>query len=183
MLRGSYKICVFLQSVLCLTSTELDQNNTLGLFKPTRIPVNVNLSEAVSLSRQSSNVFPTEYKEDEILSHTTLLFLLRSKSPPSPSGVNKGRCSKWYANWKEKKKLYKSTRQPCISDTSHLKRKFLYLGWNSKWGLALPLWGYVRRFLHSDSTKPLQLQAARCGRTRRESFSRICLWIRLRQWT
>lgn len=45
--------------------------------------------------------FLLSVKEDEIFRHTTPLFLLRSKSPLGPSGVNKGRCSKWYANWKE----------------------------------------------------------------------------------
>lgn len=97
-----------------------------------------NVSEA-GLSMQRSNVLPADCKDDEIFSRTTLLFLLRSKSPLRPSGVNKGRCSKWYANWKKKKKkknLYKSTSLLCISDTSHLKRKRLCLGWNSKCGLA-----------------------------------------------
>lgn len=78
--------------------------------------------------------FLLSVKEDEIFRHTTPLFLLRSKSPLGPSGVNKGRCSKWYANWKEgegRKKRgepRKSTRQPRISDTSHLERKFQCLG-------------------------------------------------------
>lgn len=77
----------------------------------------------VFLSKHSPNVFPAESKEDELLRHTTLPFLLRSKSPLRPSGVNKGRCSKWYANWKEKKKKkLKSTRQPCISEI--LKENF-----------------------------------------------------------
>lgn len=103
-----------------------DLMNTLGLFKPTRICVNLNLSEApisVSLSRQSSNVFPAECKEDEILSHTTLLFLLRSKSPLRPSGVNKGRCSKWYANWKKKKKNSTNQLASPVFPTLHILKE------------------------------------------------------------
>lgn len=118
-----------------------DLMNTLGLFKSNQYPCEPEPQvKRVSLSKRSSNVLPAECEEDEIFRHTTPLFLLRSKSPFGPSGVNKGRCSKWYANWKEggkKKKLHKSTRQPRISDTSHLKRKFQYWGWNSEWGLAL----------------------------------------------
>lgn len=113
----------------------------------------------VWLSKHGANVFPAEFKEDEILRRTTLLFLLRSKSPLRPSGVNKGRCSKWYANWKKKKQLHKSTRRPCISDTSHPKRKFGYLGWNSKWGRALPVCWFQR----CDGTKPVWLHVDRSG--------------------
>lgn len=113
----------------------------------------------VWLSKHGANVFPAEFKEDEILRRTTLLFLLRSKSPLRPSGVNKGRCSKWYANWKKKKKkqLHKSTRRPRVSDTSHPKRKFRYLGWNSKWGRAQPVCWFQR----CDGTKPVWLHVDR----------------------
>lgn len=50
--------------------------------------------EPVWLSKHGSNVLPAEFKEAGILRRTTLLFLLRSKSPLGPSGVNKGRCRK-----------------------------------------------------------------------------------------
>lgn len=80
----------------------------------------------VWLSKHGANVFPAEFKEDVILRRTTLLFLLRSKSPLRPSGVNKGRCSKWYANWKKKKKS-SSTNQlagPAFPTLHILKENF-----------------------------------------------------------
>lgn len=83
----------------------------------------------VWLSKHSSNVFPAEFKEDEILRRTTLLFLLRSKSPLRPSGVNKGRCSKWYANWKKKKKSSTNQLAGLAFPTLHiLKENFSIQG-------------------------------------------------------
>lgn len=63
---------------------------------------------------------------------------------------------------KKKKQLHKSTRQSRISDTSHPKRRFRYLGWNSKWGRALPVCWF-------DGTKPVGLHVDRSGRDSRLS--------------
>lgn len=127
------------------------------------------------LSKHGSNVFPAEFKEDEILRRTTLLFLLRSKSPLRPSGVNKGRCSKWYANWKKereknKKKLHKSTRRSRISDTSHLKKKIsvFRVKFKVRSSSACVLVPVLRRHKECTCTSP---------RHRRPAFGGICFWI------
>lgn len=105
-----------------------DLMNTLGLFKSNQYSCEPEPQvKRVSLSKRSSNVFPAECKEDEIFRHTTPLFLLRSKSPLGPSGVNKGRCSKWYANWKEGGKKRSCTNQlanPAFPTLHILKENF-----------------------------------------------------------